>query len=55
MAYKRNPYSVYDLEYRIVLCVKYRHRALHGNITEKCIEVIKKICFANYVDVINET
>ena len=53
MTYRRSSHSVYDIEYHIVFCTKYRHRVLYGNIAERCIEVIRKICSANYIDIIS--
>lgn len=54
MAYRRSSHNVYGIEYHIVFCTKYRYRALYDNIAEKCIEVMKKVCSANYVDIISE-
>ena len=53
MTYRRSSHSVYDIEYHIVFCTKYRYRVLYGNIAERCIEVIRKICSANYIDIIS--
>ena len=52
MTYRRSSHSVYDIEYHIVFCTKYRYRVLYGNIAERCIEVIREICATNYVDII---
>ena len=54
MIYRRSSHSVYDIEYHIVFCTKYRYRVLYGNIAEICIEVIREICSANYIDIISE-
>ena len=53
MTYRRSSHSEYDIEYHIVFCTKYRYRVLYGNIAERCIEVIRKICSANYIDIIS--
>ena len=37
----------------LVFCVKYKYRALCGDITERGIEVIREVCAVNYVDLIN--
>ncbi|MBR1480052.1 MAG: IS200/IS605 family transposase [Alphaproteobacteria bacterium] len=42
---------MYGIEYHIVFCTKYRYRVLYGNISEKCTEVIREVCSANYVDI----
>ena len=53
MTYRRSSHSVYDIEYHIVFCTKYRYRVLYSNIAERCIEVIREICSANYIDIIS--
>ena len=53
IAYRRSSRSVYDIEYHVVFCTKYRGRVLYGNIAAKCIEVIREVRSANYV-AINE-
>ena len=51
MTYRRSSHSEYDIEYHIVFCTKYRYRVLYGNIAERCIDVIREICSANYIDI----
>ena len=54
MTYGRSSRSVYDKECHIVFCTKYRYKVLHTNIAERCVEVIREICSANYIDIISE-
>ena len=45
---------MYDLQYHIVFCTKYRYRMLCGDIVARCREIIREVCSANYIDIISE-
>ena len=44
---------MYDLQYHIVFCTKYRYRVLCGDIAARCREIIREVCSANYIDIIS--
>ena len=51
MNYRRGSHSVYDLRFHIVFCTKYRYRVLCGEVANRCRELVREICAANYVDI----
>jgi len=53
MEYKKGSHSVYQLQYHIVFCTKYRYRVLTGDIGRRARALIKEICATNYVDVLS--
>lgn len=53
MKYRKSAHSVYELEYHVVFCTKYRYRVLCGDVANRCREQIIEICAANYIDIIS--
>lgn len=53
MEYRRGSHSLYDLKYHIGFCTKYRYRVLTGQVATRTREMIRDICAANYIDIIN--
>jgi putative transposase len=53
MAYRYGSHSVYDLKYHIVFCTKYRYRILTGEVAIRVRSLIRAICKANDVDIVN--
>jgi putative transposase len=51
MDYRRGSHSLYNLQYHIVFCTKYRYRILTGEVAKRVREVIREICEANYVTI----
>ncbi len=49
MRYRKNSHTVYNIECHIVFCTKYRARVLTGKIAERCRDLIREVCSANYV------
>ena len=53
MSYRNSAHSVYDLKYHIAFCTKYRYRVLTGEVANRCRELIREICAANYIDIVS--
>jgi putative transposase len=53
MNYRKSAHSLYELQYHIVFCTKYRYRVLNGDIANRCRDLIREICSANYVDIVS--
>lgn len=53
MAIRTNRHSVYDLEYHLVVCTKYRHPILSGDIRNRLIEISYSLINENYGCIIN--
>ncbi len=53
MTYRKGSHSTYDLKYHLIWCTKYRYRILGGDIGNRARELIREICFSNYVDIIS--
>lgn len=51
MEYRKGSHSVYSLKYHIVFCTKYRYRVLCGEVANRCRELVRENCAANYVDI----
>ena len=51
--YRKGAHSTYDLKYHIIWCTKYRYRVLTGEIGNRTRDLIREICFANYVDILS--
>ncbi|MDD9331150.1 MAG: IS200/IS605 family transposase [Wolbachia sp.] len=52
MDYKHSSHSTFNLKYHLVFCTKYRYRILTGQTTVRSREIIRKVCTANYVDIV---
>ena len=48
MAIRTNRHSVYDLEYHLVVCTKFRHPVLVGDIRDRLIELSHSVIENNY-------
>ena len=48
MATRTNRHSVYDLEYHLVVCTKYRHSILDGEMRDRLIDITNRLFKDNY-------
>ena len=53
MNYRHGSHSIYDLKYHIVFCTKYRYRVLTDSVANRCREIIREVCKANYIDIVS--
>lgn len=53
MAIRTNRHSVYDLEYHLVVCTKFRHPVLVDEIRDRLLEISYSVIEDNYRCVIN--
>lgn len=53
MVLRTNRHSVYDLEYHLVVCTKFRHPVLTGGIRTRLIEISHSVMEKNYKCIIN--
>lgn len=53
MAIRTNRHSVYDLEYHLVVCTKFRHPVLIDEIRDRLLEISYSVIEKNYSCIIN--
>ena len=47
--YRHSAHAVFDLEYQLIWCTKYRYKILRGRIAERARDLIRQVCQAREV------
>ena len=50
--YKSGSHTVYDIQYHVCWCTKYRYKVLRGEIGERCRDLLRQIAMAREIAVI---
>ena len=50
--YKTSAHPIYDIQYHLVWCTKYRYPVLRGEIGERCRDLLRQIAMAREITVI---
>ena len=50
--YKTTAHAIYDIQYHLVWCTKYRYPVLRGHIGERCRDLLRQIAMAREITVI---
>ena len=50
--YKTSGHAIYDIQYHLVWCTKYRYPVLRGEIGERCRDLLRQIAMAREVTII---
>jgi len=50
--YRRGPHTVYQIEYHFVWVTKYRYHVLHGEVAERCRELIRQSCLSRDIRIV---
>jgi len=50
--YKTSGHAIYDIQYHLVWCTKYRYPVLRGGIGERCRDLLRQIAMAREVTII---
>ena len=50
--YKSGSHCVYDIQYHLCWCTKYRYKVLRGEVAERCRDLLRQIAMAREITVI---
>ncbi len=50
--YKTSAHAIYDIQYHLVWCTKYRYPVLRGEIGKRCRDLLRQIAMAREITVI---
>lgn len=50
--YKSGGHAVYDIQYHVCWCTKYRYKVLRGEIAERCRDLLRQMAMAREITVI---
>jgi len=50
--YRTRGHAIYDIEYHLCWCTKYRYKVLRGDIGQRCREMLRQIAMAREVTII---
>src|SRR5690625_3802621 len=50
--YNKSSHAVYDIKYHVIWVTKYRYKVLHGPIAVRASELIRKVCVARKITIL---